>query len=285
MFDAKIITDSISSAGCRLTTMQITHPRIVHAELLRHRMFSFCAASSRAIPFAKMLQQVQDDPFIPLHWGVNEKGMQANKELTGTDRLLAIDIWMQARDQAIQSARRLADPDIFNIHKQIVNRLLEPWMWTTVAVTGDEGAWSNFFTLRCHPAAEPHIRKQAELARSAYFLSQPMFIEDGDVHLPYVDAVELATFRQLYNLEDIIKISVGRVARTSYTQQEGKRDPAADIALHDRLLTSRPLHASPAEHVCQSMGDKERYACYTGWKSYRHTLKDEYVTKYVNTES
>jgi len=283
MFEAKIIADSITEAGCRLTTMQLTHPRVIHAEFMTHRMFARCASSSRAIPYAKMRQALIDDPFVPLVWGINIKGMQSNEELQGQARTHAVEKWLAARDNAIKSADELADPEgPYNLHKQIVNRLLEPWMWITVCATGDAGAWSNYFTLRCHPAAEPHIHKAADMARDAYFASTPHMVAYGDWHLPYTNQ---ATYELVSKLEgnwrdNMIKVSVGRAARTSYLSQEGTSDVVADIALHDRLVGSRPLHASPAEHVCQAVPGMERHGCYTGWRSYRHTLPHEYVTDY-----
>lgn len=181
-----------------------------------------------------------------------------------------------------------------NLHKQIVNRLLEPWMWTTNCTTGDSSAWSNFFSLRSHPDAEPHMQKIAYMAQKAYFESTPKILARGQWHTPYIRENEFSEIigwlsgkadgwaPSLSLLNDtLIQVSTGRCARTSYLTQEGIRDFNEDIKLHDRLRFHTPLHASPFEHVCQAMGDNERYAKYIGWKSYRHMLPREYVTDFV----
>ena len=292
MFEAKMILDSICN-GQRLTTMQLTHPRIVHSEFNTHCAFARNASSSRAIPFKKTVQKVMVDPFIPIHWGINQSGMQANEELTGLKREQAIVKWLEARDEAVRIATEMADADNLNVHKQIVNRLIEPWSWITVCVTGDAHAWSNYFALRCHPDAQPDIQKQAYMAQKEYFLSTPQIITPGYWHTPYIGKNEIdeiaiwlgkqtgrnAPSPSLY--DTLIKISTGRCARTSYLTQEGTRDFSEDIKLHDRLRYHTPLHASPFEHVCLAQGDSYRYGKYIGWKAYRHMLDGEYVTNFT----
>ena len=161
-------------------------------------------------------------------------------------------------------------------------------MWITVCVTGDAGAWSNYFSLRCHPDAQPDIQKQAYMAQLSYYLSTPETLPPSGWHTPYLSSEEKRELSgciyqtdKMQLFPSIVQVSVGRCARTSYLTQEGKRDFAEDIKLHDRLATHVPLHASPLEHVCQAMGDNERYAKYRGWKSYRHMLPGEYVEGFV----
>jgi thymidylate synthase ThyX len=281
MYEAKIIADSVC-AGHRLTTMQLTHPRIVHAEFNTHCAFARNASSSRAIPFSKAVQRVIDDPFIPKYWGVNEKGMQASQELTGHAREEAITEWLRARDSAIATATRMSAQ--LSVHKQIVNRLIEPWSWITVCVTGDASAWSNYFSLRCHPDAQPDIQEQAYMAQYEYFTHAPKELKIGEWHLPYItseDRERAETFAYAFDtrliVPDLVKISVGRCARTSYLTQEGKRDFVEDVRLHDRLRYHVPLHASPFEHVCQAIGNDDRCGKYVGWRAYRHMIPREYV--------
>jgi hypothetical protein len=311
-YEAKIIADSICN-GHRLTTMQVTHPLIVHAEFNTHCAFARNASSSRAIPFKTMLERVQTDAFIPSYWGKNQAGMQAAEELTGDKRMQAINLWLEARDEAVCIAKKMAStvclecegkgelklsvggPPVscefcggdgigLNVHKQIVNRLLSPFGWITVCVTGDTGAWSNYFALRCHPDAQPDIQTQAYMAQKAYFTNVPQVLEVGQWHTPYIRPEEYSYISDYTNgsssEEALIKISTGRCARTSYLTQEGTRDFSKDIELHDRLRFHTPLHASPFEHVCKAMGDDNRYAKYIGWKSYRHMLDREYVTDF-----
>ena len=319
-FEAKIIADSICN-GSRLTTMQLTHPRIIHAEFNTHCAFARNASSSRAIPFAITVKRVEEDPFIPVYWGENQSGMQAAKEIPDWKIEKAKKLWLEARDSMIDYATKLASKtcvhcdgvgfhsynDVegsskepcdecrgtgegINLHKQIANRLTETWAWITVCATGDAAAWSNYFALRCHPDAQPEIQKQAYMAQKAYFDSTPNALQPGEWHTPYIREGEMSDVLQwlaenqggwapspslLYN--KLTQISTGRCARTSYLTQEGQRDFAEDIKLHDRLVYHTPLHASPLEHVCQAMGDNQRYAKYTGWKSYRHFIPNEYV--------
>ena len=66
--EAKIVADSINKQGDRITTFLLTYPRFIHSELMTHRMFSRNSASSRAIPFEKMVKDVLENPFIPIAW-------------------------------------------------------------------------------------------------------------------------------------------------------------------------------------------------------------------------
>jgi hypothetical protein len=275
-YEAKILADSICN-GNRLTTMQLTHPRPAHSEFNTHCAFARNASSSRAIPFEKMLEKVLIDPYIPRTFGVNQKGMQAATYLLGLEYEKAKMLWLKARDNAVKVAKILADKDGLNIHKQVVNRILEPWGWITVCVTGDAGAWSNYFALRCHPDAWDAISDQAYMAQLAYFKSEPLTLSEGMWHTPYITYNDRIDNNDQF---DERQISIGRCARTSYLTQEGKRDFQEDIKLFERLRDSTPMHASPFEHVCEAMGDGTRYAKYVGWRSYRHILPNEYVTDF-----
>lgn len=282
-----MICDSINPAGSRLTTMELSYPRCVHAEFMTHRMFSRNSASSRAIPVEKMLQRIKDDPFVPIHWGVNQKGMQANEEIDSYSQYEATAKWLLARDNAVKIAEEL---NALGLHKQIVNRIVEPWMWITVIVTGVDHAWENFFALRCHPAAEPHIQKLAYQAREVYDSSKPMSLQWGVKHLPFVygnDMVELLGWcrweKDIPHDEcaaALAKISVGRCARVSYLTHDGKRDPQADIDLHDRLVTAKPPHASPFEHVATAYEGSDVGGNFgQGWFQYRKQIEGEYTRK------
>lgn len=252
-YSAKVICDSTANVfgtSYRLTTLEVTIPRIVLAEFNTHRMFSRNSASSRAIPVKNRINDVLNDPFVPENFGVNKKGMQSTENLSGTDEILAREAWMKARDSAVRYAARLAGLDgVLNdaVHKQIANRLLEPFMWQTIIVTATE--FDNFFALRCHPEAQAEIRKPAEMMREALRNSTPIAPQHG-YHLPFIDERDGDL-----SLEDKIKVSVGRCARVSYLTHDGKRDPLADIELYDRLLQNG--HMSPFEHVAKQMSEYE----------------------------
>lgn len=155
--EAKIIADSKNEFSNRITTMQVTFPRFILAELNTHRMMSRNSASSRAIPFEKMLKSVEENPFIPIAWQKDHKGMQGTEYLTNDgDILSAKSKWLMSRDNAIQLSRELSNN---RVTKQLCNRLLEPFMWHTVLITATE--WENFFALRC-----PKYEFEGEIARS-----------------------------------------------------------------------------------------------------------------------
>lgn len=284
---AKILADSVNPDGNRLTTMELTYPRCIHSEFMTHRMFSRNSASSRAIPIEKMIKRVQKNPFFPIVWGKNQKGMQAAEEITQEEKLKAGFFWLNARDYAVGHLQNLLELDI---HKQIGNRIVEPWMWITVICSGSQ--WENFFALRCHHMAEPHIQNLAYKMRDIYDSSNPQKLEWGEWHLPLVQNDECETDRLPNHSIDWTKwskISAGRCARVSYLTHDGKRDPKADIELCERLTTSVPLHASPLEHPAQAVEKDDPNTPWwvpasnfgKGWKQLRKFYKNENVVDRV----
>lgn len=245
---AKVIADSISPQGIRLTTLQLRYPKFIHGEFMTHRVFSRNASSSRAIPVERLIKNIIDDPVNPSFWGKNQPGMQAHEEHNayvpvygwggGTERTRE-GAWDLARFNAIKAARSFAEA---GYHKQIINRILEPFCHINVVVTATE--WKNFFELRCHPDAQPEMRVLAEEIRDARALSTPVELNPGQWHLPYCPDVHGSSLDG-----DAIRVSVARCARVSYLTQEGKTPTIAeDIKLYERLIGARPIHASPAEH-------------------------------------
>ena len=141
--EAKIIADSLSPQGHRITSYLLTYPRFIHSELMTHRMFSRNSASSRAIPFERMVKMVEEDPFIPIAWQKHHSGMQGSEYLTDRKHENAVYEWLKSRDLAVKQAKMMNND---GVTKQLCNRLLEPFMWHTVLVTATE--WDNFFELR-----------------------------------------------------------------------------------------------------------------------------------------
>lgn len=256
MFDARIIADSVSrldSGEYRLTTFQLCYPRFIHAELMTHRQFSRNAMSSRAVPVAKMIEQVRENPAEPVHWGKNQPGMQAAVELEGEEREEAIGHWHIAAAQAADTAERMNE---LGVHKQVVNRILEPFQWMHTIVTLTE--WDNFESLRCHPAAEPNFQKLAYMMQERRKLSTPRQLHPGQWHLPYVSMVEL----EMYGIDVAVKLSAARCARVSYLNHDGTNPVVEkDVELYERLVGSKPMHASPVEH----QATPDRLSVYDGW--------------------
>lgn len=246
-YRVRMLADSIGHNGVRLTTWELTYPRFVHAELMTHRLFSRNSASSRAIPTKKLMRQIRRDPAMPVWWGKNQTGMQAREELTGWRLALVKRLWLSARWGALAAAWLLG---VLGFHKQIANRILEPWMFITVIVTATE--WDNWFKLRCHPDAQPEIGWVAKEMQRQYLAATPRLVAWGMWHAPLVSDEEYEeAFDKGPPYPDFQKISAGRCARVSYLTHDGKRDWAADVELAEKLMKSG--HWSPFEHVAQAM--------------------------------
>lgn len=263
-YSAKVLADSISAGGVRLITFEVTLPRIVLAELNTHRDLSRNSASSRAIPVEKQIQRVLDDPFVPIHWGKNQKGMQAEQELQGWRRTLARNIWLGTRHLAVWAAKGMLWT---GVHKQITNRLLEPWMWQTVIISATQRR--NFYGLRRHKDAQPEIKRAADLMWEAQQTSTLAFVPHGSWHMP-MWSEDLASLPQ----QEQILACVGRCARVSYLTHDGRRDPQADIQLAQRLAEAG--HMSPFEHVATpALDPTSRNANFVGWVQARKGIANE----------
>ena len=255
-YSVEIILDSLNPYnGVRLTTMKLVYPRFIHAEFMTHRVFSRNASSSRAIPINKVIEQVKNNPAMPLVWGSNKSGMQAGDELEGFDLLASKEHWLSAMESATHYAKMLSD---FGLHKQHVNRILEPFQLIEVLVTATE--WDNFFDLRCHEDAQPEIHHLACLMLNAMFYSTPV---EREMHIPFIDD----------DFAKPVQRSVARCARVSYTLRDGTTSIEKDLELYDRLVGSKPLHASPAEHQAFAMRSDDFIKNFRGWEQYRLTLE------------
>lgn len=271
-FSARVLLDSVSPAGVRLTTMEVRYPRFIHSELMTHRVFSRNAASSRAIPIRKMIDAVRTEPAMPLWWGRNQSGMQAHAELDPAARVLAEDEWRRALEDALAHAERLASSEI-GLHKQLVNRLLEPFAWITVLITATE--WANFFTQRTHEDAQPELRHIAQLMLSEYRASTPRPLALGAWHTPLILPDEEASL----SLELRQKISVARSARVSYLSHSGTRDHEKDLELYERLVSGGANgHWSPFEHVATPLSEATRWSAnFRGWEQFRKRFPQEHA--------
>lgn len=310
-----------------VSTLLLRYPRWIHAEARAHRVIKITedmeieiptpsvmedenlsrnSASSRAIPVSKMIQDVIDDPAIPLFWGKNQPGMQAIEEtsaLIDVSKVLGVShpftltneaAWLMARDLAVEFAKAFSNS---SYHKQIVNRLLEPFSHITVVATATN--WTNFDFLRNHKDAEPHADLLAKEIKKALSGPADQILTPGNWHLPFVTEDELRDFyngpSQSFPINSARKLSVARCASTSYKTVDGF-DMTLDraIVLHDKLVSSEPLHASPAEHVCYADHYEEAHegpygewrinrwyqpylhGNFEGFCQYRKTLPGEY---------
>lgn len=278
-----------------VVTFLLRYPRFIHAEVMTHRLFSRNASSSRAIPVSRLIEDVMRDPAMPIHWGKNQRGMQADEELSegvivghmemdggDEDRYYDApqDAWLAARNRAVEVAKGF---DRAGYHKQVVNRIIEPFTHINVVVTATN--YSNFFALRRHPDAQPEIKALADAMWVALQASTPVVLQPGEWHVPFVLDAERANAPT----DDPIKASVARCARTSYMTHDGRTpEMSEDLALYDRLVGGVPLHASPAEHQASPdtmfysgintmmWAEEQRSGNFDpGWIQFRKTLDGE----------
>jgi hypothetical protein len=293
--NAEIISDSMSTSGQRITTVLITAPRFILPEINTHRSFSRNASSSRAIPVAKLIADIRRDPARPVHWGANQPGMQARQELQGWRKTVTEKLWVGGM-YLMTSLAFLADK--CGAHKQVVNRMIEPWAHVRMVITSTQ--WSNFFALRRHPDAQPEIKVLADVIYDKMQTSMPKILAPGEWHLPYIDdetrkealkcAIDNPHISINFTMPGGIKepsivericiaISIARCARTSYFLFDGKKTTLdKDITLFYKLLGAVPLHASPAEH--QAYPDDENqfplyHGNFSGFIQFRKTLAGE----------
>ena len=249
---AKVICDSISEAGVRLTTFEVEAPRIILAEINTHNAISKNCSSTRAITLKKAIEQVQENGFTPLYWGKKKAGMSASEETDDID--FVSQIWDASKQSMIHRVEIL---DQEELHKQITGRLLEPFQMIKQVLTATD--FDNFFNLRIHPTAQPEILMLAYKMYKALESSNPFELKSGEYHLPYVDRwrnedgeLHYSTENEYgdnvwLDLDSAIKISGSCVAQTSYRNTDMSLDKAENI--FDRLIQADVLHASVFEHL------------------------------------
>ena len=262
---AKVICDSISEDGVRLTTFELEYPRFIHSELMTHRMLSKNSSSSRAIPVSKMIGQIEDNMALPLYWGKNKSGMQAVEEVSKFDECKSVLSWERSFNYIKDRVNDMLSVDL---HKQIPNRLLEPFQMMKVVITGTD--WENFFNLRIHPDAQPEICMLAYKIYEAMQQSKSQKLLQGQYHLPYVcnsyelseegfpilDTLAYCTEdNKLLSLEEAIKISAASCASVSYRTEGMTLDKAEKI--FDMLIKAEVIHSSPFEHIATPIIEKE----------------------------
>lgn len=309
-YEAKVLCHSCGPFGQELVTFQVRFPRIVLAEVVTHRTcpgapgeytevtyaertttedVSKNSASSRAVPVEKMIAAVLDDPYTPERFSKAGGGMQGSGWLTGADHDAAVKNWLLARDEMVLRARKLLN---VGVHKQDVNRLLEPFAWVSQVLTADAGSWNNFFALRCDAAAHPAFQRVARMMFLAKRRSVPESLGYGRWHLPFVPAAERADF-VFYpsphadtppELPYPIRASAARCAWVSYENHDRDGTPEAHDRTFQRLLGGTPKHGSPLEHQACPMTDDA--ACgkwrsnLRGWVQARKLVVGERIEEY-----
>ena len=254
---AKVVADSVAKNGKRITTFELEYNRFIHSEMMTHGALVKNSSSSRAIPIGKMIEQIKLNPSTPIYWGKTQSGMQAKEELTYSELKRVKELWEVAKDNAVTRATQMS---LNECHKQIANRITEPFQMIKVVCTATD--FDNFFNLRIHPDAQPEILMLAYLMYKAMQQSTPMLLNQGEWHLPYVERErnngtleyfiyeenEIGYFGKKYiPLEQAIKISSSCTAQTSYRKNDTSVEKADKI--HDMLIKADVLHASPFAHL------------------------------------
>ncbi len=251
---AKIVADSISKSGKRITTFELEYPRWILAELNTHRQFSRNSMSSRAIPVNKQIQQIIENPATPVFWGLNQTGMSAKEEHSNIDACKGA--WKAIAEEYAAFADVLKEQ---NLHKQIVNRLLEPFQRMKTVLTATE--FDNFFKLRLAPDAQPEIQELARCMKEAMDKNIPEFLKEGEWHTPYVehfrgsdcDAELMYIVDNVgVSLEEAKAISTSCCGQVSYREIDSSYDKAMSVYAKLGLNTDH-AHLSPTEHQATPM--------------------------------
>lgn len=237
---AKVIAKS-TYENVTITTFELEYPRFIHSEFMTHRQFSRNAASSRAIPVKTQLELIADDKLAkPCSWGKNKSGMQSEEELPLEKQEEANKLWCLARDQSTGIVEEMIK---LNLHKQVTNRILEPFVHIKVVLTATE--YDNWYELRNHKDAQPEIQElaRAMLAASSEFKEKNL--KQGEWHVPYYnDGAWNSSCTE--TLEQALAISASCCAQVSYRKLDDSIEKAEIIK--KRLVESKPWHASPFEH-------------------------------------
>lgn len=260
---AEVILASAANACPHIYTIRLRYPRPIHDEVMTHRVFGRNARSSRAVPVLTMLNEVRNTPYVPWHWGKNQKGMQADEECDATvriqineynsdldnctDEVERTEAWLHARNVAADTAEAFMNA---GYHKQNPNRLLEPFSWIDTLITATQ--WDNFLWLRQHKDAEPHLQDLANLVALSISEADVQNLKYGEWHLPYIteeDWIAADTFPHGMTTDEfLLQISAARCARISYKPFDGDASYERELARYNMLVTSDRVHASPLEH-------------------------------------
>jgi len=262
---------------------------------MTHRVFSRNGRSSRAVPVATLLKE---DPYMP-HFMANEPGMRASQEMSDEDRAKAESIWMGMVEVCKEGVRLLGE---LKVHKQWANRPLEWFGYIDVLVSSTD--WANFFELRDEIGAQPEMDELAKAVREALDASTPARCVPGAWHLPYIDySVDIRLVSEYLNktnpgwdrnlslqqegeaIQEILKkVSVARCARLTIKPFDGDGSIEKELSRYELLMVSRPVHASPAEHVatpdgwhsneyCERAWDNEHeHGNFYGWRQFRKMI-------------
>lgn len=246
----RVVASSVSEeTGEKIITFEVETPRLIWSEAMTHRVFSRNGASSRAIPVSKMVEMVRENPAMPVRFGANQSGMQdkgvefeQEVYVEGKTFPDAKHLWWYLAEEVANYAEGLANA---GYHKQLGNRLLEPFQYMKAVITFT-GDGANFFGLRDHADADPTICELAQCMKEAMELAPVKYLKAGDWHMPYYKDGAFIKGRDR-GLQKALKISASCSAQVSYRRLDDSVEKAEMV--YDRLVNSKPVHASPFEHA------------------------------------
>lgn len=261
---AKVILHSRGPNGVNLFTLRLRYPRIIHSELLTHRVLSRSTASSRAVPTKIALQILRENPAKFVSWGKNKSGMSAEEDIDEEKSILADLLWSELREHTIQTVEALQG---LGVHKQLANRPLEPFSNITCVVTATE--WSNLEALRRDINAQPEFRNLANQMQECLDKSAPNLLDSGELHLPFVTGGEdEEELRSKLGPSELSACSVARCARETYGNSLAQKSWEEELRVYQTLFDNG--HMSPFEHVAQAC-DAE------AWKAYAELAAKRWI--------
>lgn len=260
---AKVLASSSGPSGSVVTTLECRFPRCILAQVRTYGMLSYSVRSSRAVPVATMIKEVEDNPFMPKEWRYAQKGMIAGDVANADDEMRASDWWAESLRSACKAAKDMA---AIGIAKQHVNRLLEPFAWSYAVITGTSDEWLWLLKQRLDDSAQPEFQELAKAIFSALYRGQTVH-DDRDVgewHLPYIAKEEFESCQR----ELLPAISAARCARVSYKPFDmNSSNIDRDIELSQSLWKDK--HLSPFEHQAMACATGAYHAKLSGFMSYR----------------
>lgn len=289
MISATIVKHSTSRQNIPIVSVHAVYQRFILPEVNTHRVFTRNTRSSRAVPISRLISEVRNNPAVPISWGANKPGMQAGEGLDEPSQASARAAWCDAANRAADAAEYLAK---IGLHKQVTNRVLEPFVWAHTLITATD--WDNFFAQRLHESAQPEIHSLALCIAKAIQGSTPTLLEPRQWHLPYVTQDELEQYGGLTDPKGVLrKLSAARCARISYAPFDGSASVDAEIERYNKLVGSSPIHASPCEHQASPdeydghhgrWYDARFHGNFYGWVQFRKLLLGENQQKRRNYE-
>lgn len=280
---ARVVVDSITEAGKRIITIEAEYPRFILGEVNTHSAIEKNSSSSRAIPIRSMVAQIEENMAVPIYWGKSKSGMQATEEVSDFEQVKSKANWKRVFNY---TRERVSDMSKDGLHKQVPNRLLEPFQMMKTVMTATD--WDNFFNLRIHPDAQPEFCMLAYKIYKAIEASTPTLLREGEWHLPYVEIMQDEDVSKTYyltwnadktgtetdgymyenrlTLEEAQRISASCCAQTSYRKSDDSLEKADKI--FDMLINADVLHASPFGHLATPVVETHR-------EMYWETLRSE----------